>query len=293
MGGLGLSVAFQSEFLADFFAAADALDGVEEAGGEGLAPEDELGEPGDDDDGAVALDTANGGGGDAFGGGAGPTRGLRDFSILAAAGGGREKAGADWAGADGGDAQALTSEFTSQRFAETNEAEFAGAVGGEARSGDEATDAGCVDDVGFGLFEQQRKQAPRETNGGVEIDGEDAVPFGFGGFEGGAVPGDASVVDEDVEFVPELGNALGESIDLSGVGEIAGVSGDAELLPFEFGGDLREASGIAIDEKKIYSKGGETADDFAADAGGGASDQDFHAGFDAHGFARKDEVGET
>lgn len=68
------------------------------------------------------------------------------------------------------------------------------------------------------------------------------------------------------------------------------MSGDAELLLFEFGGDVYEAGGIAIDEEKIHAELGETADDFAADAGSGAGDEDFHAVFDAHGIAQSERL---
>lgn len=69
------------------------------------------------------------------------------------------------------------------------------------------------------------------------------------------------------------------------------MSGDAELLLFEFGGDVYEAGGIAIDEQEFQLELGKAADDLSADAGGGAGDEDFHAGFDAHGTAQRERLG--
>lgn len=273
-----------NEFLFCFFAASVALHGVEGGGGEGLDPEEESGEPGDDDDGVFAADGADDTGSDVRGRGADPSRRGGDLAVVARRVSVGEHTRADGAGADDGDAEAVTAELAAEGFAETDESELAGAVGGESGSGDEAADAGEIDDVRSGLIDEEREKATGESDGGVEVDCEDAIPLGFGGFEGGSVPGDAGIVDEDVEFAPGGLNACGEGLDLLRIGEIADVGFDFEVLRAKFVGELVERLVLTIDEEEFETEGDQRADDFPADACCGAGDEDLHAGFDAHGI---------
>lgn len=288
--GAGEVPRFDSEeFLSDFFASPDALDPIQEARSERFTPEDEFGHPGDDDDGAVALDSFHDRCGDVFGCGAGPTRRLGNFAVVSTAGSRPQQARPNGAGTNRGDAETETTELTPNRLAEPDEAELARAVGGQSRTGDQAADAGGIDDVSLGLLKQERQQAARQADGSMKIDGEDPVPLGFGRFQRGAVPGDAGVVDQDVDFAPDLSNGFGEGVNLRGIGEVAGVDGDAKLLLLEFGGNVCKTGGIAIDEQKLDLEGSETPDNLPADAGGGTGDENFHAGIDTHGIAQKNE----
>src|SRR6185503_10581378 len=110
-------------------------------------------------------------------------------------------------------AETVAIELGSERFAEADEAELADVVGVEAAAADPAANAGHVDDVGFGPCQHGVEQSPGETDGGEQIDREQAVPLFVGHTPCRAVPADAGVVHEDVEGAPAGVNVFDQAID--------------------------------------------------------------------------------
>ena len=65
-----------------------------------------------------------------------------------------------------------------------------------------------------------RKRRVRR-NRDVEVEGYQPIPLVVGHFQRGAIPGDAGVVDENVEAAPGVANLADEGVERGKIGQVA------------------------------------------------------------------------
>ena len=107
----------------------------------------------------------------------------------------------DRAGADAVAADALGNEVDGDRFGETNDGGFGGAVD-EASGGADDRRAGRrhVDDRAISAFEHARKGRPDGAKHGLDVEVKGEVPFVVGGVQYGAVVDEARAVEKDIRL---------------------------------------------------------------------------------------------
>ena len=171
---------------------------------------------------------------------------------------GVEHGGVDFAGIDGGAADAVFALLDVDGVAESGYAVFAGDVGDAGvGAGAQAGAGDDVDDLAAAVGAQMGEDFADDVVGAVQVDIDDLPP----GFEGDVVEiakggVDAGVVDDEVDGA-ELGDGAGdELLDVRVVGDIAGTGED-----FDAGGAglIRgngERVGRAGGEGEVYAFGG-------------------------------------
>jgi len=117
------------------------------------------------------------------------------------------------------------------RFRQARDARFGEGVVGLSRVAVDAARAADVDDgSGFAVFEAEiGRRGADEAEGGGRVQREDCGPLLVAHFVDHAIPGEAGVVDEDVDFAgAEVGGGVDEVVD---VGCVEHVTWDGECFP--------------------------------------------------------------
>ncbi len=141
----------------------------------------------------------------------------------------REALGADEAGQDHADVDAVRLLLGVEGVGPADQGELAGRVGAGAGAGDAAGGAGDVDDRARRRCAEQRQQRLGEPDDRVEVELHVAVDVGVAALGEAAAPGGAGVVDEQVQGAAVLGLEVGAD-PLRGVlvGQIDGDVGRAD-----------------------------------------------------------------
>lgn len=154
-------------------------------------------------------------------------------------GGGGEGGGLEWNGKGGMERGMVRvsahtksrTPFLRDRFRQARDARFGKGVVGLSRVAVDAARAADVDDgSGLVVFEAEiGRRGADEAEGGGRVQREDCRPLLVAHFVDHAVPGEAGVVDEDVDFAgAEVGGGADEVGDVVGVEHVAW---DGECFP--------------------------------------------------------------
>lgn len=181
-----------------------------------------------------------------------------------------EERGVGVAGKNRDDIDAGVVDFGTERVAEGAEGEFAGAVNRVARRGNDAEDAGDVDDLAGALLAHYREDGLDAAEGPEEIDFHDGPGVGGFGFFDGRTHAEAGVVDEDVDATKFFEGGLDEPGDVGVVGDI----GDDREQVGVSGGELPERRFVAGRDDDTSTGTGEGERGFFADAAGGTGNDD-------------------
>jgi hypothetical protein len=157
-----------------------------------------------------------------------------------------------------------------QGFRETAQGEFGGGIGGLARWGDQAEQAGEVDDVGRRLTRERRHETADQAHGRPEIDGEQPLHILDGDLREGAGQGHAGIVDQHRHAPMGGEHRFRQGLHRRVVGDVEHVHADADLLRARLCRYGLEPGRVAVREGEVGAALREAQRQSSADAACGA-----------------------
>lgn len=180
-----------------------------------------------------------------------------------------QQGGADGAGEDGADADAVGEELAAEAVDEALDGELGGGVDRLMDHGDDAGHRAGEQDIAGLLGDKVGEDGVDTAEGGVDVEVEDVLHGGGVGVDEGPAGVEAGVGMEDIEPAGEAEDMVGEAVGLSGVSDI-GEQGQGVLA--EVGGTSAEGGDITVNHDDAGASGEEGTGAGEADAGGGAGD---------------------
>ena len=154
---------------------------------------------------------------------------------------------------DGGDADPGPRQLVAQGFGEAAHRELAGGVGGLARRGDDAEDAGQVDDARVTAAVEHRQEGAGHAHHAEEVDGDQPVEILLIDLLEGAAERDARVVDEKIEAAVLAPDRRRQRHDGIAVADVEPVPCQAQARP---AGQLRGVDQVGlvdVDEGEMHA----------------------------------------
>ena len=161
------------------------------------------------------------------------------------------------AGADAVDGNAFGCEFERECFCETEQAGFAGGIGGAARKRDMAHDAGEIDDTTIALAAHVWNERAAHEEGADEIGIYDGSPLVVSELGDIFADVDAGVVDEDVNLFELSDDLLLDAADIRFTGDIAREDFGGNIEFAGFGRDDIQGVCVATDQREVSTLIGE------------------------------------
>src|SRR6185503_7128983 len=171
---------------------------------------------------------------------------------------------------DAVDRDVVRSELLAERLGEGDDAGLGRGIGRRVRVALLAGDRRDVDDAAVILRDHQRRQRPAAVKRAVEIDRQHVAPGLQRIFPGRHVrPGDAGIVDQNVDAAERLAGVVARALDLGVVGH---VDRKSRNLTSERTAGLVRKRLVAVPDRDRRAGGEKALDDGAADALGAAGD---------------------